>query len=109
MFVIVGKTIKVIMDRPLGSKHPKHDFKYPINYGYVPNTISGDGKEIDVYVLGVDKPLDHFEGECIAIVHRNDHDDDKLVVVPAGMSYSDKEIMSLVDFQEKWFDSLVIR
>ena len=36
----LNKNVKVIIERPLGSKHPKHDFIYPVNYGYVPNTIS---------------------------------------------------------------------
>ena len=45
------KTLEVKIDRPFGSKHPKHGFIYPVNYGYVPNTISGDGEELDCYVL----------------------------------------------------------
>jgi len=32
----LGKEIEVIIDRPLGSKHPKHGFKYETNYGYIP-------------------------------------------------------------------------
>jgi inorganic pyrophosphatase len=105
----IGKQVKVVMDRPLGTKHPKHDFIYPINYGFVPDTISGDGHEIDVYLLGVDKPLETFEGKCIAVIHRNDDDDDKLIVVSEGQSYSDEEILKQVEFQEKWFDSIVVR
>lgn len=46
-------TLEVTIDRPFGSKHPKHGFIYPINYGYVPNTISGDGEELDCYILGL--------------------------------------------------------
>ena len=62
-----NKMVKVKIDRPLGSKHPKHGFEYELNYGYVPNTISGDGEELDCYVLGVEKPVDEYEGRCIAI------------------------------------------
>ena len=61
----LGKEVEVIIDRKLGSSHPKYDMIYPINYGYVPNTISGDGEELDCYILGVDKPLNRFKGECI--------------------------------------------
>ena len=46
----LDKKVKIVMDRPMGSKHPKWDFIYPINYGYVPNTISGDGEELDAYL-----------------------------------------------------------
>ena len=71
----IGKFIDVHIDRPLGSKHPKHGFIYPVNYGYVPNTISGDGEELDCYVLGVFEPIKEFRGKCIAIIHRtNDND-----------------------------------
>ena len=43
----LGKIIEVKIDSPIGSKHPKYDLVYPINYGFVPNTVSGDGKELD--------------------------------------------------------------
>lgn len=105
----IGKIITVKMDRPLGSLHPKHGFEYPVNYGFVPDTISGDGEELDAYVLGVDKPLDTFTGQCIAVIHRTDDDDDKLVVVPDGVQLSDDEIEKQTAFQEKWFKHIIIR
>lgn len=78
----LNKIVEVRMDRPMGSKHPKKGFIYPVNYGYIPNTVSGDGEELDAYVLGVHEPLDTFKGKVIAIIHRLNDDDDKLVVVP---------------------------
>ena len=71
------KNVRVIMDRPLGSKHPKHGFIYMLNYGFIPNTISGDGEELDAYVVGVYEPVETFEGRVIAIIHRTNDDDDK--------------------------------
>ena len=56
----IGKIVDVNIDREFGSRHPKHGFIYPVNYGYIPNTISGDGEELDAYVLGVQEPLDVF-------------------------------------------------
>ena len=105
----IGKRVKVKMDRPLGTKHPKHGFVYEVNYGYVPNTISGDGEELDVYVLGVDVSLDEFEGVCVAVIHRIDDNDDKLVVLPNNMDISDEEIERQIDFQEKWFKHIIVR
>lgn len=105
----LGKFVKVVMDRPMGSYHPKHNFIYPVNYGYIPNTISGDGEELDAYVLGVFEPLNEFEGVVVAIVHRLNDDDDKLVVVPSGKQYSDEQIKALVEFQERWFEYVIIR
>lgn len=105
----LNKTVTVIMDRPLGSKHPDCDLIYEVNYGYLPNTISGDGEELDCYVLGVNKPLDNFTGKCIAIIHRINDNDDKLIIVPEGINFTDEEIRTLTNFQEKYFESIIIR
>ena len=105
----IGKTLKVEIDRPFGSKHPKHGFVYPVNYGFIPNTVSGDGEELDAYLLGVFEPVEEFDGECIAIVHRTNDDDDKLVVVPKGVNYSDDQIDALTEFQERYFEHIIIR
>ena len=104
----IGKLVEVKMDRPMGSKHPKYGFIYPVNYGYVPNTISGDGAELDCYVLGVFEPLDKFKGKCIAVIHRTNDDDDKLIIVPEGKNYSDDAIRALTEFQERFFESIII-
>lgn len=105
----IGKSVKVKMDRSLGTTHPKHGFIYEANYGYIPNTVSGDGEELDAYVLGVDEPLQEFIGECIAVIHRTNDDDDKLIVVPEGIDISDEDIRKLTSFQEKYFESEIIR
>lgn len=105
----LGQTITVKIDRPFGSKHPKHGFIYPLNYGFIPGTISGDGEELDCYVLGVFEPVEEFTGKCIAIIHRTDDDDDKLVVVPEGKYYSNDAIDALTEFQEQYFKHEIIR
>lgn len=103
------KDVLVKIDRKLGFNHPKHGFMYMLNYGYIPNTISGDGEELDAYVVGVYEPIEEFEGNVIAIIHRTNDDDDKLVVAPKGVDYSDDAIRALTEFQEKFFESIIIR
>lgn len=105
---LLGKIVTVKMDRPLGTKHPKHGFIYPVNYGFIPNTVSGDGEELDAYVLGPDIPLNTFTGRCTAIIHRTDDDDDKLIVVPDGQKPTDTEIEKQTKFQEQWFKHIII-
>lgn len=100
----LNKTVNVKIDRPLGSKHPQYGFIYPVNYGFIPNTISGDGEELDCYILGVSEPLKEFTGKCIAIVHRINDDDDKLIVVPENMSFDIEEIEEQIQFQEQIFE-----
>ena len=105
----IGKKVNVIVDRKLGSKHPNWRFIYPTNYGYIPNTVSGDGEELDAYILGVFEPLDTFEGICIAVIHRLNENDDKLVVVPKGTNYTNEQIDCLTEFQERFFKHIIIR
>lgn len=104
----LGKEVDAVMDRPLGTKHPKWGFIYDVNYGNIPNTISGDGEELDVYVLGEDKPLEKFSGVVKAIIHRTNNDDDKLVMMSPEKNFSKREIYEKVKFQEKFFNSKII-
>ena len=107
----LNKIVTAKIDRPLGSKHsekyPKHI--YPLNYGYIPNTISGDGKELDCYILGVYEPITNFTGECIAIIHRINDNDDKVILAPEGKNFSDDAIIALTEFQERFFKIKIIR
>ena len=105
----LGKVVHIEIDRPLGSRHPEHGFIYPINYGFVPGVPAPDGDDLDAYVLGIFEPLDTFTGRCIAIIHRLDDDDDKLVIVPEGKAYSDEQILALTEFQERFFEPTVLR
>lgn len=109
-YLYIGKDVDVVIDRKINTSHPKFPNSiYPINYGYIPNTIAADGKEIDVYLLGVKEPVDTFRGKCIAVIHRYDDDDDKVIVVPEGMNYTDEEIRKETYFQEQYFESEIIR
>lgn len=106
----LNKALEVKIDRPLGSRHPKYPNQiYLVNYGYVPNTVSGDGEELDCYILGEYEPLTEYKGKCIAIIHRLEEDDDKLVIVPENKTFTNSEIRALTDFQEKFFKSEIIR
>lgn len=105
----IGKILNVKIDRPFGSKHPKHEFINPVNYGYVPDTISGDGEELDCYILGVFEPLESFKGKCIAVIHRTNDNDDKLIIVPEDKKYTDDAIEALIEFQERFFEHIIIR
>jgi inorganic pyrophosphatase len=105
----LGKVVQVTIDRPLNSKHHKFGWEYKLNYGFIPDTMSPDGEELDAYVMGVDKPLATFTGKCIAVVHRTNDDDDKLIVVPEGVEFTDEQIVSATNFQEQYFKSIILR
>lgn len=105
----LNNEVNVKIDRQLGTRHPKHGFMYMLNYGFIPNTISGDGEEIDAYVVGVYEPIEEYKGKVIAIIHRTNDNDDKLVVAPSNKNYSDDAIIAMTEFQERFFESIIIR
>ena len=106
---MIGKIVTVTVDRPLGTYHPEHkSIYYYVNYGYIKGLIGGDGEEQDAYILGVSEPLREFSGKVIAIIHRKNDAEDKLVVAPVGMTFTKNEIIGLTHFQERFFDIEVV-
>ncbi len=101
---MIGSIVTVSIDRPLGSRHPDYpDMIYPVNYGYIRGMLAPDGEEQDAYVLGIDKPAREVVGRVIAIIHREDDVEDKWVVAPDGVLFTEDQIRSLVSFQERYF------
>ena len=103
------KEVEVTIDRPLGSTHPKCNFVYEVNYGFVAGVQAPDGDELDAYYLGASVPLQSARGICIAIAHRKNDDDDKLIVVAPGTEMTDEAILSAIRFVEQWFDTEILR
>lgn len=107
---IIGRIFTLTIDRPLGSAHPRHPhIIYPINYGYIPHILAADGEGQDVYLLGVDHPAETFTGVIIAILKRADDVEDKWVMAPAGVDFTDDEILGHTHFQERYFQTTVQR
>ena len=105
----LGKTVTIGIDRPIGYVHRKGEktLIYPINYGYIPGVLGGDGEELDVFLLGVDRPVETYTGRIIGIVFRADDVEDKLIMAPEGMDFTVEEMTAAVYFQEKYYDSHV--
>lgn len=103
---MVGKTVHVVVDRPVGHDH--HGIRYPVNYGYIPGMMAGDGEEQDVYILGISHPLSEFDGVIVGGVLRKDDCEDKLIVAPEGMAFSREQMANAVAFQEQFFDTDII-
>ena len=103
---MLGKQVAIRIDRPIGYCH--HGLVYPVNYGYVPGIIAGDGEEQDVYVLGVCRPLEEFHGVIIGGIFRQDDCEDKLIAAPEGMIFTRQQMAEAVHFQERFFDSSLV-
>ena len=105
---LLGETVTVTVDRPLGSRHPRFpDLIYTVNYGYIDGLVGGDGEWQDAYILGVSEPISVFSGRVIAIIHRTDDVEDKLVVAPDGMTFTREQVIEQTLFQERYFNSTV--
>lgn len=105
----LNQIVDVVIDKPLGCTYSKYKTYFEVNYGFIPDTLAPDGKELDAYILKVDQPLEKFIGRVVAIIHRLNDDDDKLIVIPDGKTITDEEIEKLVEFQEKWFKYEIVK
>ena len=106
---MLGETVTVFVDRPLGSYHPNHkNIYYSVNYGYIKDIIAPDGEEQDAYILGVDYPVKEFTGIIAAIIHRHNDIEEKWVVVPSEYAVTKEEIIEKTKFQEQYFDIEII-
>ena len=101
----LGKMVDIKIDRPIGYVHKKENYclTYPINYGYIPGVIGGDGEELDVYLLGVNEPVTEYKAKIIGIAHREDDVEDKLIAAPVELNFTKEEIEQVIYFQEQYY------
>ena len=105
----LGKTVSVVIDRPVGFHHVTKGIHldYTVNYGFLPGVTGGDGEEQDVYILGVAEPLEAFTGRIVGVVRRKDDNEDKFIAAPEGMTFTAEQMRQQIHFVEKYFDSTV--
>ena len=106
----LGKTVRIIIDRPVGYVHKKEKYTlvYPINYGYIPGVLGGDGEELDVYLLGVAEPVGEYEARIIGAACRGNDAEDKLIAAPEEVSFTPEEMAAAVEFQEKYYKTAIV-
>lgn len=105
----LGKTVDIKIDRPIGYVHKKENYSltYPINYGYIPNVIGGDGEELDVYLLGVNEPVTEYRAKIIGIAHRENDVEDKLIAAPGYLNFTIEDIEKSIHFQEQYYKTYI--
>lgn len=87
----LASVCEIRIDRPKGSRHPNWpDLVYPLDYGYLEGTKSGDGNEIDAWVGSL--PERHLTAVAVIVdLHKRDSEikllfgcnDDEIAVVLA--------------------------
>ena len=105
----LGRMVKIGIDRPIGYVHHKKDrtLIYPINYGYIPGVLGGDGEELDVYLVGVDKAVEEYTCRIVGIVYRANDVEDKLIGAPDGKIFTAEELAAAIHFQEQYYQTTV--
>ncbi len=103
----LGKTVKIVIDRPMGFIHKKEKYTlvYPVNYGYIPGVYGGDGEELDVYLLGVGEPVEEYTCKIIGAVLRKNDCEDKLIAAAEGVIFTAEEAYKQIEFQEQWYNT----
>lgn len=107
---LVGKTVTVIVERPLGSLDPANSrLVYPVNVGYAEGTVGKGGQPLEAYVLGIEEEMAEFTGKVAAIIHRTEDDVKLLVVTPEDIKLTEDDIIEATYFAEQYFESEIIR
>ncbi|NLO86405.1 MAG: NAD(P)H-hydrate dehydratase [Clostridiales bacterium] len=104
----LGSIVSVTIDHQVGSRsEDKEDLIYRLNYGYVQELLESENDWQDAYIYGITQPLEWFEGEVIAIIHRHTDAKDQWVVAQKGTRASAHQIKTATHFIEKDFDSTI--
>lgn len=104
----LGRIVSVTVDHQIGSRsEDKEELIYRLNYGYVQELLESENDWQDAYIYGITQPLEWFEGEVIAIIHRHTDAKDQWVVAQKGTRASASQIKTATDFIERDFDSTV--
>ncbi len=105
----LGRIVTVTVDRKLGETHPEHkDIVYPLNYGYVQDVLAQDNEWQDAYIYGETQPLDVFEGQVVAVIHRLDDVEDKWVVADPGLRLTKEKVWEATRFMEQYFQVEIV-
>ena len=105
---MVRKIYRAIIDRPIGYKDNFGNC-YPINYGYISDLFAGDSEEQDVYIISekIREPLESFEGELTAVIHRQNDVEDKWVLTSTNENVALEDIKEKTHFLEQYFVSTI--
>lgn len=96
----LGRQVWVTVEHKLGSNHPEHGV-YPLNCGYVSEVLQQENEWQDAYIIGVNHPVDIFQGEVIATLRQPGEAAGRWVVATPGTRMSEADIRRLTAFGEK--------
>ena len=95
---------EIAVDRPKGTKHPRFDFIFPLDYGYLKHTSSMDGGGIDVWLGSL------ADSKCDAIVCTVDLlKKDSEIKLLIGCTEEEKKIIMRFHNESEYMKGTMIR
>lgn len=98
----LGRMVHVTVDHPWGVKDPQQqELRYELNFGYVQEVLEEQNEWQDAYVLGVEHPVEVFEGEVVALIERIKTGECVWVVSRQGSRVTEEQVRVATRFREK--------
>lgn len=94
---MLGKSVRVRVDIPLGTVCKETGLKYELNCGLAESFFNNELKQYTVYIMGVYRPIKSFDGRVIAVVHMDDGTQ-RLVVAPNHRKFIIHDVRTALSF-----------
>ena len=95
---MLGKYVRVRVERPMGWHDIKTGTVYRLNYGSVESGLDPRSPVKGAYIMGVTHPVRNFEGRVIAVIKLPDRQGIYIVVSPKSKKYIVNDIKRAVSF-----------
>lgn len=110
-----GSTSAYELDKETGQLKVKRPLppglSYPYNYGFTPNTLSGDGDELDIIVLS-EQPIEQnttIKARPIGMLDEKDQSgpDPKIIAVQTSLSNEFSNLNDIADLSDKFKQDII--
>lgn len=98
---MLGKNVRVRITKPFNSFDSKTNIRYMLNFGVAEIKTEKKSFIYSACVLGINHPVNIFEGKIIAIVRHQDKRPNYIIVAPKKSRYINFEIEDAIRFYEK--------
>ncbi len=98
---MLGKSVKVRITKPFNSFDSKNNTRYMLNFGIAEIKTEKRNFIYSACVMGINHPVNIFEGKIIAIVRHQDKRPNYIIVAPKKSRYINFEIEDAIKFLEK--------
>lgn len=98
---MLGKSVRVRITKPFNSFDSKTNTRYMLNFGIAEIKTEKKNFIYSACVMGINHPVNIFEGRIIAVVRHQDKRPNYIIVAPKKSRYINFEIEDAIKFLEK--------